>query len=194
MTKTLPTLLLLALLGAAGAAFAADHRVVPDQELPLHKPTGITFPDTAGTLKRTWVHEQLDNPRSVRVGYGTNAWIEVTPSKATATAKLEALKRSLRLRHTATSVTQPAKVGRGLFVGWKTAILEHRVAGDSGPALQGPPRRDFVAARRCGKYVLGIRAWSLDAGNKEPLRQLGQAVREIFPDPGAEPGRGFACG
>jgi hypothetical protein len=184
---------LLALLCGASHGALQDHRVVPARELPLHKPTGITFPATAGTLKRQWVHEKLGNPRSVRVGYGANAWIEIAPSGDTAAAKLASLKRSILLRHAATAVTEPASVGRGLFLGWKTAILEHRFEGDAPKGLRGQPRRDFIAARRCGKYVLGVRAWSLDAGNKESLRQLGRAVREIFADPGADPGRAFAC-
>ena len=174
---------LLALACGSGQAAAERHRVVPDSELPLHKPTGIAFPAKAGTLQRRWVHEQLGNPRSVRVGYGTAAWIEVTPSGDSAAAKLASLKRSILLRHSAAVVTQPARLARGLFAGWKTAVLEHRFEGDAPPGLRGQPRRDFVAARRCGKYVLGVRAWSLDSGNPESLRQLGQAVREIFTDP-----------
>lgn len=183
---------MLALVCDAGRS-AQGHRVVPGSELPLHRPTGITFPATAGTLKRQWVREQAGDPRSVRVGYGANAWIEVTPSGEAATAKLAALKRSLQLRNTAAVVTQPAPVDRGLFRGWKTAVVDHRFEGDAPPGLRGQPRRDFVAARRCGKYMLSVRAWSLDAGNKESLRRLGRALGEIFADPGAKPGRGFAC-
>ena len=166
---------------------------MPESELPLHQPTGITFPDKAGALPRRWVHEQLGNPKSVRVGYGDNAWIEVTPSGDAAATKLASLKRSLQLRNTAAVVTQPAPVDRGLFRGWKTAVVDHRFEGDAPPGLRGQPRRDFVAARRCGQYMLSVRAWSLDSGNKEPLRRLGQAVSEVFADPGAPPGRGYAC-
>jgi hypothetical protein len=174
--------LLLALLCASGQAVARDYRVVPEKELPLHKPTGITFPAKAGTLQRRWVHEQLDNPKSVRVGYGVAAWVEVTPSTETAAARLASLKRSIQLRHTAAVVTQPA-ADRGLFPGWKTATLLHRFEGDAPRGLRGQPRRDFVAARRCGKYLLSVRSWSLDAGSKESLRRLGPALREIFADP-----------
>jgi hypothetical protein len=179
---------LLALLCSDPAA-ARGHREVPDSELPRHNPTGFTFPATAGALKRRWVHEQRDNPRSVRVGYGTTAWIEVTPSGETAAAKLASLKRSIQLRHTAAVVTQPA-AERALFPGWKTATLLHRFEGDAPPGLRGQPRRDFVAARRCGKYVVSVRSWSLDSGNKESLRRLGPALREIFAEPckdGAQP-------
>jgi hypothetical protein len=174
---------LLALLCASGQAVGKDYRVVPEKELPLHKPTGISFPATAGTLERRRVHEKLADPRSVRAGYGVAAWVEVTRAAGSAGAKLESMKRSLKLRHAATSVTQPAKLGRGLFTGWKTAILEHRFEGDAPKGTRGQPRRDFLAARRCGQYLLSVRAWSVDSGNMEQLRRLGQAVSEIFPDP-----------
>ena len=180
------------LCGGGGLAAAAD-RVVPEAELPLHKPTGITFPARAGGLPRKWVHEQSGNPQSVRVGYGNAAWIEVAPSGETASARLASLKRSLQLRNANALVTQPAAVGRGLFRGWKTALVEHRFQNDAPPGLRGTRRGDFVAARKCGKYLLSVRAWSLDAKNLEPVRRLGQAVSEIFADPGAPPGRGFAC-
>jgi hypothetical protein len=179
-TRALAFGALCGLLCGAGQAAAGDHRVVPDRELPLHQPTGITFPAQAGPLPRKWVHEQANNPKIVRVGYGDAAWIEVAPSGEAASAKLASLKRSLQLRNAAAVVTQPAAVGRGMFRGWKTA-------------MRGTPRGDFVAARKCGKYMLSVRAWSLDAKNQEPLKRLGQAVSQIFADPGAAPGAGFAC-
>jgi hypothetical protein len=156
---------------------------VPESELPLHGPTGITFPATAGTLQRRWVHEKLSDPRSVQVGYGTAAWIEIAPAGGGATAKLASMKRSLLVRHSDSAVTQPAAAVRGLFAGWKTAVLEHRaMLTETARDPQDQPRRDFLAARKCGRYMLSARAWSVDPDNTEQLRQLGLAMREIFDD------------
>ena len=184
MTKGMAVALLLALFCGGSQAAPKGYRAVPDSELPRHAPTGITFPATAGALRRQWVHEKLDDPRSVRVGYGVAAYLDVTPSGSSASTKLKSMKRSLLLRHPNTAVTQLAPGERELFHGWNTVFLKH-----SAP-LTGPkrdpgdrPRRDFLAARRCGQYMLSARAWSVDPGNTEQLRRLGQAMREIFAEP-----------
>lgn len=183
-SAVMATGLLLALLCGGCQAPAKGYRAVPESELPRHGPTGITFPATAGTLQRRWVHEKLGNPRSVRVGYGDAAWLDVTPSRGRATAQLASMKRSLLLRHSDTAVTELAAADRGLFAGWATAVLEHRaLLADTQRDPQDQPRRDFLAARRCGGYMLSVRAWSLDPGNAGQLRQLGQAMREIFAGP-----------
>ena len=181
MTKTLPVALLLALFCDGSLAAPKGYRAVPDSELPRHAPTGITFPATAGALQRQWVHEKLDDPRSVRVGYGVAAYLDVTPSRQSAATQLKSMKRTLLLRHPQTAVTDIRPADRELFQGWQTVVLKHS------PPLTGPkrdpgdrPRRDFLAARRCGQYMLSARAWSVDPGNTEQLRRLGQAMREIF--------------
>ena len=175
--------LLLALLCGACQAPAKGYRAVADSELPLHRPTGITFPATAGTLQRQWVHEKLDDPKSIRAGYGVAAWLDVTPSRGTATAKLESMKRSILVRHSDTAVTRPAAAVRGLFAGWETAVLEnHAMLAETAANPEDQPRRDFLAARRCGRYMLSVRAWSLDPGDTEQLKRVGQAAREIFAD------------
>ncbi|MGQ0587583.1 MAG: hypothetical protein ACT4PK_10345 [Gammaproteobacteria bacterium] len=176
---------------------AKGYRTVPDTELPKHAPTGITFPATAGSMPRTYVHEKVGEPKSVKVGYGDGAWLEVTPSRGGAGARLTALKKELLVRHTDTVVTQPARLDRALFRGWKTAVLQHREAepGSRPDARErGPLRRDFLATRRCGAYMLSVRAWAVDSVETESLQRLGEAMRVIFPDPGAAPGHGFACG
>jgi len=178
MTKKLPVALLLALL--CGGCHTPDkgYRAVSDSELPLHAPTGITFPATAGTLQRQWVHEKVDDPKSVRVGYGPGTWLEVTPSSASASTKLKSMTRSLMARDLPTTVAQLAPGDREYFHGWKTAVLKHNAALTRDP--DDRPKRDFVAARRCGRYLLSARAWSVDLDNTEQLRELGVAMREIF--------------
>lgn len=181
MTNRLPVALLLALLCGGCQTPARGYRAVSASELPLHAPTGITFPATAGTLQRQWVQEKLDDPRSVKAGYGIAAWIDVTPSRDSASTKLKAMVRSLLLRHSNTAVTRPARIAPELFPGWQTAVLKHSVPlTDARRDPDDRPRRDFVAARRCGRYMLSARAWSVDPGNTEQIRQLGEAVREIF--------------
>src|SRR5688572_23097462 len=177
----------------AGVLLALLCSGVQASENGLHRPTGITFPATAGTLSRQWIREKQGNPASVRVGYGKASWIEVTPSGGAPGAKLASMKRSILLRHAARVVDQPAAIS-AFFPGWQTAILEHRMS-ETGvpPGRMDRPRRDFVAARKCGKYLLSLRAWNVDRSNTEQLRRLGQAVREIFADPGSGSGQGYAC-
>ena len=184
---------LLAALCASGQTSAKGYRTVPESELPLHKPTGITFPATAGTLPRKWVRQTGADPRAIRVGYGLAAWLEISPSGGSAATKLTSMKRTILLRHSARIVDPPAAIG-GLFPGWETAILMHRASETGVPPKRGERlRRDFVAARRCGAYMLSVRAWTLDTRDTEQLRRLGEAMGQIFGDPGAGPGRGFAC-
>lgn len=166
---------------------------MPDSQLPRHRPTGITFPATAGSLPRSWVHEKTDNAQSVRAGYGKAAWVDVRPSSATASEQLAALKRSIQVRHPATQVTRPPQAVAELFAGWETALLKHH---DPNEPANGPldqRKRDFVAARRCRGYMLTVRSWSVDAGDTEPLVKLGQAMRRIFASPGTDGDAGFAC-
>src|SRR5262245_28833816 len=85
----------------------AGYRTVSETELPKHAPTGISFPATAGTLPRSYVHEKVDDAKTLQVGYGDGAWLEVTPSRGGAGAKLAAMKKELLVRHTDTVVTQP---------------------------------------------------------------------------------------
>jgi hypothetical protein len=193
MSVIAPAGVLLALLCSGLQVPEKGYRAVPEGEQGTHRPTGITFPARAGTLSRQWVHEKQGNPASVRVGYGIASWIEVTPSRESASTKLAALKRSLLLRHASRVVDQPAALEQ-FFPGWQTAILEHRLGATGRPPARGDrPRRDFLAARRCGKYIVGVRAWNVDRSDTEQLRRLGQALREIFAYSGSKPGQGFAC-
>ena len=158
----------------------------------LHKPTGITFPATAGTLPRKWIREKAD-PGAIRVGYGRAAWLEVSPSGGSAATKLQSMKRTILVRHSARIEDPPAAIS-ALFPGWQTAILMHRASKTGAPPKRGERlRRDFVAARRCGGYMLSVRAWTVDTRDTEQLRRLGEAMGKIFAAPGAGPGQGFAC-
>ena len=100
-----------------------------------------------------------------------------------ASAKLKSMVRSLLVRDLTVAVTHLDPGERELFHGWKIAFLRNSAPlTDARRDPDDRPRRDFVAARRCGRYMLSARAWSVDPNNTEQVRQLGEAMRQIFAD------------
>lgn len=131
-------------------------RSIPDVEITLHKPTGLAFPAQVGPFHRSFAHQKLDDPKSIRVGYDHRrrgsphtVIITVQPFALGPSEAIRSQKEAFMATH-ADAVVAEAIAGSSLalFRDWHSVVFDyHGFVADFPPSMRHQPQRLLYAAR-----------------------------------------------
>lgn len=171
---------------------APGFRSLRDSEITLHEPTGLAFPAQVCSFQRSFAQQKLDDPKSIRVGYGHirrgsphMVIITVESSNLSPSEAIRSQKEAFMVAHADAVVAElVAGSSLALFRDWHFAVFDYSgFVGDFPPSMRHQPRRLLYAARTYGGNTLVLES-SPFYPDFEPVffPAADKLVGDLFPD------------